>query len=87
MLDVKLPPQDLEAEKSVLSTLLVDGEAIYRVADINKKLKERNLKKSDLTSMLRISSRILAKISKGEKLADGSFFCAAFALRRCARTE
>ena len=27
MLDVKLPPQDLEAEKSVLGALLVDGEA------------------------------------------------------------
>lgn len=33
-LDVKLPPQDLEAEKSVLGALLVDGEAIYKVADI-----------------------------------------------------
>lgn len=43
---------------------------MYNYDGLNKKLKERNLKKSDLTSMLRISSRTLAKISKGEKLAD-----------------
>nr|WP_298579435.1 Fic family protein [uncultured Olegusella sp.] len=43
---------------------------MYNYDGLNKKLKERNLKKSDLTSVLRISSRTLAKISKGEKLAD-----------------
>lgn len=42
---------------------------MYNYDGLNKKLKERNLKKSDLTSVLRISSRTLAKISKGEKLA------------------
>lgn len=43
---------------------------MYNYDGLNQKLKERNLKKSDLTSVLRISSRTLAKISKGEKLAD-----------------
>ena len=43
---------------------------MYSYEGLNKKLKARNLKKSDLTSVLRISSRTLAKISKGEKLAD-----------------
>lgn len=43
---------------------------MYNYDGLNKKLKERNVKKSDLTSVLRISSRTLAKISKGEKLAD-----------------
>lgn len=43
---------------------------MYIYDGLTKKLKERNLKKSDLASVLSISSRTLAKISKGEKLAD-----------------
>lgn len=35
-----------------------------------KILKENGLKKSDLTKMLGISSRTVAKIGKGEKIAD-----------------
>ena len=35
-----------------------------------KILKENGLKKSDLTKVLGISSRTVAKISKGEKIAD-----------------
>jgi replicative DNA helicase len=34
MLNTKLPPQDLEAEKSVLGAILIDAEAIFRIADI-----------------------------------------------------
>ena len=32
--DYKLPPQDLEAEKGLLGSILIDAEAIFRVADI-----------------------------------------------------
>jgi replicative DNA helicase len=32
--DLKLPPQDLEAEQSVLGSLLIDKEAVYSVADL-----------------------------------------------------
>lgn len=34
MPDVKLPPQDLEAETSLLGAILIDTDAIYKVADI-----------------------------------------------------
>jgi len=34
MPDAKLPPQDLEAETSLLGAVLIDTEAIYKVADI-----------------------------------------------------
>lgn len=37
---------------------------------LNKLLSERGMKKSDLTKELGISSRTIAKISKGEKIAD-----------------
>lgn len=43
---------------------------MYNYDGLNKKLKEKNLNKSDLTSVLKISSRTIAKISRGEKLAD-----------------
>jgi len=33
-LDIKLPPQNLEAEKSVLGSILLDSEAIYKVSEI-----------------------------------------------------
>jgi len=33
-LDIKLPPQNLEAEKSVLGAVLLDPEAIYKVSEI-----------------------------------------------------
>lgn len=32
--DLKLPPQDLEAEQSVLGSLMIDKEAIYAVGDV-----------------------------------------------------
>ena len=37
---------------------------------LNRLLKVKNIKKSELTSTLGISSRTIAKISKGEKIAD-----------------
>jgi DNA-binding Xre family transcriptional regulator len=37
---------------------------------LTKKLKEKGMKKSELCQMLGISSRTIAKIGKGEKLAD-----------------
>ena len=43
---------------------------MYDYEGLNKKLLERGLKKSELTSILKISSRTIAKIAKGEKLAD-----------------
>ncbi len=43
---------------------------MYDYGGLEKLLKKHQLKKSDLTSLLRISSRTLAKISKGEKIAD-----------------
>ena len=39
---------------------------------LEKVLKEKNIKKSDLSTELRISSRTIAKISKGEKLSKRS---------------
>ena len=33
MADFKLPPQNLEAEKSVLGAVLIDEEAMFKVAD------------------------------------------------------
>lgn len=35
-MDLKLPPQDLEAERSVLGALMLDKEAIIKVADLIK---------------------------------------------------
>ena len=43
---------------------------MYDYERLNQKLLERGLKKSELTSILKISSRTIAKIAKGEKLAD-----------------
>lgn len=43
---------------------------MYNYEGLNNLLKARNLKKSYLTSALKISSRSIAKISKGLKLAD-----------------
>ena len=55
---------------------------MYDYEGLNQKLLERGLKKSELTSILKISSRTIAKIAKGEKLADqvmdklcGNFSC------------
>lgn len=39
---------------------------MYDYEGLNKKLLERGLKKSELTSILKISSRTIAKIAKGE---------------------
>lgn len=62
---------------------------MYDYEGLNKKLLERGLKKSELTSILKISSRTIAKIAKGEKLADqvmdklcGYFSCDKADLRR-----
>ena len=33
-MDIKLPPQNLEAEKSVLGSILIDPEAMYKVTEI-----------------------------------------------------
>jgi DNA-binding Xre family transcriptional regulator/fido (protein-threonine AMPylation protein) len=43
---------------------------MYSYQGLNKILKQRGLKKSELTKLLGISSRTIAKIGKGEKLAD-----------------
>lgn len=43
---------------------------MYSYDGLNKLLKEKNMKKSALTKELGISSRTIAKIAKGEKLAD-----------------
>ena len=32
MLEERLPPHDIEAEKSVVGSLLLDGEAIFEIA-------------------------------------------------------
>ena len=37
---------------------------------INTKMKQNNIKKSELASKIGMSSRTIAKIAKGEKLAD-----------------
>ena len=43
---------------------------MYSYEGLNNLLKAKNMKKSELTSKLGISSRTIAKIGKGEKLAD-----------------
>ncbi len=43
---------------------------MYSYDGLNNLLKAKNMKKSELTSMLGISSRTIAKIGKGEKLSD-----------------
>jgi DNA-binding Xre family transcriptional regulator len=43
---------------------------MYSYDGLNNLLKANNMKKSELTSQLGISSRTIAKIGKGEKLAD-----------------
>ena len=43
---------------------------MYSYDGLNKFLKEKNMKKSELSAKLGISSRTIAKIGKGEKLAD-----------------
>lgn len=62
---------------------------MYDYEGLNQKLLERGLKKSELTSTLKISSRTIAKIAKGEKLSDqvmnkvcGYFSCSKEDLRR-----
>ena len=32
--DLRLPPQDLEAEQSVLGSLMIDKDAIFAIADV-----------------------------------------------------
>lgn len=44
---------------------------MYSYEGLNNLLKAKGLKKSDLTRVLGISSRTIAKIGRGEKLADG----------------
>ena len=43
---------------------------MYSYDGLNKILKEKNMKKSELSAKLGISSRTIAKIGKGEKIAD-----------------
>ena len=43
---------------------------MYSYDGLSKILKENNIKKSELSAKLGISSRTIAKIGKGEKLAD-----------------
>lgn len=43
---------------------------MYSYDGLNKLLKSKNMKKSELCAKLGISSRTIAKLSKGEKLAD-----------------
>lgn len=43
---------------------------MYSYKPLENRLKEKGLTKSDLTNILGISSRTIAKISKGEKIAD-----------------
>lgn len=43
---------------------------MYDYSGLNKKLKEKGLKKSYLSEALGISSRTIAKIAKNEKIAD-----------------
>ncbi len=44
---------------------------MYSYDGLNNLLKANGLKKSELTRILRISSRTIAKIGKGERIADG----------------
>ncbi len=43
---------------------------MYNYEGLEKLLRKHNLNKSDLTTLLNISSRTIAKIAKGEKIAD-----------------
>ena len=43
---------------------------MYDYSGLNQKLKEKGLKKSNLSEALGISSRTIAKIAKNEKIAD-----------------
>ena len=43
---------------------------MYSYDGLNNLLKERGMKKSELTKELGISSRTIAKIGKGERIAD-----------------
>ena len=43
---------------------------MYDYSGLNQKLKEKGLKKSNLSETLGISSRTIAKIAKNEKIAD-----------------
>ena len=47
---------------------------MYSYKLLENKLKELDLTKSDLTTKLGISSRTIAKISKGEKIANNVIF-------------
>ena len=47
---------------------------MYSYKPLKNKLKEFGLTKSDLTTKLGISSRTIAKISKGEKIANNVIF-------------
>ena len=47
---------------------------MYSYKPLKNKLKEFGLTKSDLTTKLGISSRTIAKISKGEKIANNEIF-------------
>lgn len=46
------------------------GEFMYSYQGLEKLLKQSNLKKSDLTHLLNISSRTIAKIAKNEKISS-----------------
>ena len=56
---------------------------MYSYDGLNRLLKAKGIKKSELTKVLGISSRTIAKIGKGEKIADNvilrlcEFFCCA----------
>ena len=55
---------------------------MYSYKPLKNKLKEFGLTKSDLTTKLGISSRTIAKISKGEKIANNVIFKIANFLHR-----
>ena len=42
---------------------------MFLYEDLNERLRTRGINKSDLTSVLGISSRTIAKIAKGEKIS------------------
>ena len=54
---------------------------MYDYSGLNKKLKEKGIKKSNLSEAVGISSRTIAKIAKNEKIADNVLnrLCAFFA--------
>lgn len=51
------------------NTISKEKTKMYDYQGLLEILKKNNLKKSDLVSKLKISSRTIAKISKGEKIS------------------